>query len=449
MPELSAPSAEGASQSGRPWLALSALTIGYFLIMLDQGLMPVITPQLPAEVTGAVWLTSVYLLCTVVPMPVTGRLGDKYGQRRVYLAGLGIYAASLALAAVSWSWTVLVAARALQGFGSAVFLPQAFGTINRIFPSDGRGAAFGAWGVVGSVGSLLGPILGGVVVDALGWRWAFGLQAAIAVLGIAAAWLWLPRLSSTPALIPVAAVALSFGGLGALIYGIQYGSWMAVVAGVAGLAALVLTQRGPDSFLPVVLLRDRNFALGTAAIATMGFAVASMFIPIMYWLQIAAGVDAGTAGLLTAPMSVVAMLLTPYAGAASDRISPRVLCVGGFAGLAVALTAASVIVELNAPPWWFAGVTALLGAGSAFVWAPNATTTMRHVPEAAAGAASGLYNTLRQVGSVIGVALTGAVLAAGDISTTAGPAIALSAAMMVVGAGLSAFLRADIPPRTR
>lgn len=424
---------------------LSALSVGYFLIMFDQGLMPVITPHLPAEVSGAVWLTSIYLLCTVVPMPVTGRLGDKYGQRRVYIAGLCIYAGSLVLAAVSWSWPVIVVARALQGLGSAIFLPQAFGLINRIFPSDGRGRAFGFWGVVGSVGSLLGPIVGGVLVGSFGWRSAFILQAVIAGAGLVIAAVWLPRLAPTPALIPVSSAAMSFIGLGALIYGIHFGSWVPLVAGVA----ILLILARASSFVPRELYRDRNFILGTSAIAAMGFAVAAMFIPVMYWLQTVAGVSAETAGLLTAPMSVVAMLLTPWAGTLSDRVSARILCSAGFTAMVIALIIAWSITVSAADYRWFALVTALLGLGSAFVWAPNATTTMRNVPDHAAGAASGVYNTLRQVGSVIGVAMTGVVLASGQVASTAGPAILLSALVLAIGAGASLFLRADIPAQSR
>ena len=429
----------------RPWFALSALTIGYFLVMFDQGLMPVITPHLPAEVSGAVWLTSIYLLCTVVPMPVTGRLGDKYGQRTVYLAGLGTFAASLVLAAVSWSWPVIVIARALQGLGSAIFLPQAFGLINRIFPSDGRGKAFGFWGVVGSVGSLLGPIVGGVFVGSFGWRSTFILQAGIAGVGLVLAAFWLPRLAPTSALIPVGAAAMSFVGLGALVYGIHFGSWIPLVGG----AIVVLFLARSSSFVPRELYRDRNFVLGTSAIVTMGFAVAAMFIPVMYWLQTVAGVSAQTAGLLTAPMSVVAMLLTPWAGALSDKISARLLCTAGFATMVAALIIAWSITVSAADYRWFALVTALLGLGSAFVWAPNATTTMRNVPDHAAGAASGVYNTLRQIGSVLGVALTGAVLASGQVASTAGPAILLSAIVLAIGAAASVFLRTDIPAQSR
>lgn len=429
-----------------PWVTLAALAAGYFLILVDQGLMPVITPRLPFDVGDAVWLTSVYLLCTVVPMPVTGRLGDTFGQRPVFLTGLSIYVAALAAAAASTQLAGLVAARAIQGLGAAIFLPQAFGMINRVFPQQSRGRAFAAWGVIGSVASLVGPVAGGALIDAAGWRAGFIAQAALGALALCAALAFVPKLPASPAAIDVTSVALSFAGLGLLIYGIQYGQALAILGGLVGVALVVARGvRGKDKgFLPVGLFRDGNFAIGTLGVATMGFTVASMFIPMMYWAQTVMGVTSTSAGLLTAPMSVVALLLTPVAGVLADRVSPKVLCVFGFGTMSLALGLTWAVMRLGAHPGWIAVLAACYGLGSAFIWAPNATTTMRSVPDAHASAASGLYNTVRQVGSVLGVALVGAVLVRGDIEQTVHVAMLLPLAAMLVGAVSSLALRRDV-----
>lgn len=443
--------ANKAANEVRPWRALLALSIGYFLIMVDQGLMPVITPHLPAEASEAVWLTSVYLLWTVVPMPVTGRLGDRFGQRPVYIAGMLMYAASLMLAATSWSWSVLVVARALQGLGSAVFLPQAFGLISRVFPADGRGKAFAAWGVIGSAGSLLGPVAGGVLVSGAGWRAAFAVQAGIALAGVLCAAVWLPTLHVAPVAIRIAPVAFIFLGLSLLVSGIQSLNSFNFVVGLAFIFGLVVSERtkGPEAFLPLSLFRNWNFTLGTLGIAAMGFTVASMFIPVMFWLQAVAGVDAAMAGALTMPMSIVAMVLTPYAGVVADTLSPRLLSTLGFGTMAAGLLGAWWLAAAGVNPMWFALVTAVLGAGSAFVWTPNATTTMRGVPEDMAGAASGVYNTLRQVGSVVGVAAVGAVMGSGGVEAASISAMLVPAAALAAGAVLSAFLRTDTSAKSR
>ena len=404
--------------------------------------MPVITPLLPFDVGNAVWLTSIYLLCTVAPMPASGRLGDAHGQRRVFLIGVAIYVVALVFAGLSWSFASLVAARGLQGFGAALFLPQAFGLIPRVFSEDRQGRAFAAWGVIGSVASLIGPVAGGAIAEFSGWRAAFLAQAGLGLLALVAGFIALPTLPSNNQRIYLLPVLLSFGGLGCLVYGIQFGEWVAVGLGVLFLGFLVLfAQRGSDEgFLPLELLRDRSFTLGAVGVAAMGFTVASMFIPLMYWLQTVAGATPSQSGLITAPMSVFALVLTPVAGYLTDRRDPGRLCVIGFGVSAAGIGLAIALIQAGAGVWWFLAVTALLGIGGAFVWAPNAAVTMRGIADHQTGAASGLYNTARQVGSVIGVALVGTVLASGAIEATAGKALALPAAAMVVGALASLVL---------
>ena len=405
--------------------------------------MPVITPLLPFDVSSAVWLTSIYLLCTVAPMPATGKLGDAFGQRRVFLIGLAIYVAALVFAGASWSFWALVVARGLQGAGAAVFLPQAFGLIPRVFAEDKQGRAFAAWGVIGSVASLIGPVAGGAVADGFGWRAAFFAQAALGAMALVAGVVALPRLPRSGERVTLLPVLLSFGGLGLLVYGIQFGQWPSILFGALLIGVLVLSARNgtDDGFLPVELMLNRSFALGALGVAAMGFTVASMFIPLMYWLQTVAGASPTASGAITAPMSVFALVLTPVAGYLTDRRDPGKLCAAGFAVSAAGLALAIALIHTDASVWWFTAVTSLLGIGGAFVWAPNAAVTMRGVPEHETGAASGLYNTARQVGSVLGVALVGVVLASGAIESTAGWALALPCAAMLIGAVSSLRLR--------
>ena len=405
--------------------------------------MPVITPLLPFDVGSAVWLTSIYLLCTVAPMPATGKLGDAFGQRRVFLIGLAIYVAALVFAGASWSFGSLVVARGLQGAGAAVFLPQAFGLIPRVFAEDKQGRAFAAWGVIGSVASLIGPVVGGAVADGFGWRAAFFAQAALGAVALVAGLVALPRLPRSGERVTLLPVLLSFGGLGLLVYGIQFGQWPSILFGALLIGVLVLSARNgtDDGFLPVELMLNRSFALGALGVAAMGFTVASMFIPLMYWLQTVAGASPTASGAVTAPMSVFALVLTPVAGYLTDRRDPGKLCAAGFTVSAAGLALAIALIHTDASVWWFTAVTSLLGIGGAFVWAPNAAVTMRGIPEHETGAASGLYNTARQVGSVLGVALVGVVLASGAIESTAGWALALPCAAMLVGAVSSLRLR--------
>ncbi|WP_281167706.1 MFS transporter [Corynebacterium lubricantis] len=445
-----------ASQTKRSrWLALTAMSVGYFFVMLDQAVVPVLTPHLPSNVGDSVWITSIYLLCTVVPMLVTGRMGDRYGQRNLYLAGIAVYSLGLALAAAAPSFALLIIARGLQGLGAAAFLPQAFSVIGKIFPDNSRGPAFAMWGVVGSVGSLIGPVFAGIAVDTIGWRGAFGIQAGLGLIACGLAWAWIPKMTTSSARIDAPSVIVSFLGLGALVYGIQYGNIVALVVGIIALALFFRLQakHGDQALLPLSVFRNRNFTLASLGIATMGFAAAAQFIPIMFWLQDARGIDATTAGWLTVPMSIVALLLTPVVGVLADRVNPKILSTIGFGVLALSMLWTWWLMVSSGSVYWMIVITALKGVGSAFIWAPNATTAMRTIPRHLAGAASGAYNTVRQVGSVVGVALIGATLSVATptrgIDLASADAMLILTAAMLIGVIASVFLRSDIPRRNR
>lgn len=435
------------------WLALAAMSFGYFLVMLDQAVVPVLTPLLPAGSGDSVWITSIYLLCTVVPMLVTGRMGDRFGQRTLYLVGMALFSLGLALAAFAPSFGTLVFARAIQGLGAAAFIPQAFSVIGRIFPVDSRGPAFAAWGVVGSVGSMIGPVFAGVVADWIGWRGVFGILAGLGVVVFFLAALWVPRQSTSQATLDAASVIVSFVGLGGLVYGLQNGNIPAIVVGIVALGIFFKLQssRGEEALLPLSVFRNRNFTLATIAMATMGFAAAAQFIPIMFWLQSARGIDATLAGWLTVPMSIVALVLSPAAGYLTDRVQPKILATIGFSTLMISMLWSWWVITGSASVYWMIPITALKGVGSVFIWGPNAATALRTIPEHLAGAASGTYNTMRQVGSVVGVALIGAALGASSTVAEIESATAISmlilAAAMFIGLVTSLFLRSDIPAR--
>ncbi|MHA2788763.1 MFS transporter [Corynebacterium sp. S7] len=431
------------------------MSAGYFLVMFDQAVVPVLTPHLPAEVGDSVWITSVYLLCTVVPMLVTGRMGDRFGQRKLFLAGIALYTLGLALAAMAPSFAWLIVARAVQGLGAAAFLPQAFSVIGHIFPEHSRGPAYAMWGVVGSVGSLIGPVFAGWAVDTIGWRGAFGIQAGLGVIACVMALAWIPKMGTSRALLDAPSVIISFIGLGALVYGIQYGNILVLVIGILALIVFFRLQakHGDQALLPLSVFKNRNFTLASVGIAAMGFAAAAQFIPIMFWLQDARGIDATTAGWLTVPMSVVALILTPYVGVLADRVNPKILSVFGFGVLAFSMLWTWWLMVGDASVYWMIAITALKGVGSAFIWVPNAATAMRTIPLHLSGAASGAYNTVRQVGSVIGVALIGATLSIATptrgIELASADAMLILAAAMLLGVVASLFLRSDIPARNR
>ena len=189
------------ARTGSPWPALWAIALGFFMILVDANIVSIATPAvmaaLHADVDAVVWVTSAYLLAYVVPLLITGRLGDRFGPKRCYLVGLAIFTAASLWCGLTGSIGGLVAARIVQGLGAALLSPQTMAVITRTFPADQRGRAMSLWGVVAGVAVLAGPILGGLLVDGLGWEWIFFVNVPVGVVGLVVAARLLPDLSTS------------------------------------------------------------------------------------------------------------------------------------------------------------------------------------------------------------------------------------------------------------
>jgi MFS family permease len=237
----------------------------------------------------------------------------------MYLGGLVVFTlASLwcGLAfELSTSIWMLVAARVVQGFGAAAVAPQTMAVITRIFPRESRGSAMSMWGATAGVATLVGPILGGVLVDAAGWEWIFFINIPVGIVGFWLAWRFVPRLEVHDHSFDWIGVALSGVALLLLVFGIQEGhelDWSSTVIAMI-VAGLVLgavfvwweSRITSEPLMPLTLFRDRNFSLANAAIVTVGFVFASMGFPLMLWAQLVRGDSPTQAGLLLAPMAVV------------------------------------------------------------------------------------------------------------------------------------------------
>jgi len=406
-----------------PWPALWALCIGFFMILVDTTIVTVATPaiieDLDAGVNEVVWVTSAYLLAYAVPVLITGRLGDRYGPKNLYLVGLTVF--TLASLACGLTSTIegLILARVAQGLGASMMTPQTMSVITRIFPIERRGSAMALWGATAGVATLVGPIAGGVLVDTLGWEWIFFVNVPVGVIAFVLAWRLVPRLETNDHRFDWLGVALSGIGMFLLVFGIQEGEqydwstivgpitvWSLIITGIAVLALFVLWQakNRNEPLVPLSLFRDRNFSVSNLAITTVSFAFTAMGFPLMLWAQLVRGYSPTQAGLLLAPMAVTSILAAPVAGRLTDRVHPRVLTLGGFAGLALALLVLQAVLTPDTPLWQLLAVFALMGLGSSFLWGPLATTANRNLPPQRAGAGSGVYNATRQVGAVLGSA---------------------------------------------
>ncbi|AWH92319.1 DHA2 family efflux MFS transporter permease subunit [Dietzia lutea] len=434
------------------WKALAALVIGFFMILVDQTIVAVATDafvtQLGASTNQVIWVTSAYLLAYVVPLLFTGRLGDQIGPRTVAIAGLVVFTGASLWCGLAPNVEMLIVARVFQGVGAALLTPQSLSVITRVFAPERRGAAMGTWGAVAGIASVVGPVFGGVLIDAFDWRWIFFVNIPFGVLAVVLVWLWVPVLETRTRSYDVPGIVLSAIGMFLLVFGIQQGEshgWggttaALIVAGVVGLAMFVWWQSRvrTEPLVPLRLFRDRNFSIGTFGVSTIGFVTAGTMVPLMFYLQGVKELTPTRAGLMLLPMALVAGVLAPVVGRWADRLDPRIFTGVGYFSFAISLFWLALVMDSQTPVLVLLGPIALMGVANGCVWAPTSSTAMRRLELASAGAGSGVYNTTRQVGAVLGSAAIGALMQArqvahGDIGQAVADSMFLPAVVVLLG----------------
>lgn len=444
----------------RAWSALWAVIIGFFMLMVDQT---IVTTALPAtmralgtDLTGGVWVTSSYLLTYAVPLLISGRLGDRFGPRNVYLVGMGIFTVASLACGLSANIEMLIASRALQGIGAALMSPQSMTVITRLFPARSRGAAMGIWGATAGVAGFVGPILGGLLVDAFGWEWVFFVNVPVGIIGLWRAWVAVPELERHSRSLDWLGVILSGISMALLVFGIQEGQrfhWgtigilsvpLLIGLGVLLMAAFIVSQtrwartRGgrptaADPLVPLGLFRNVNFTLANLAIFFVGMTVTAMSVPTAVYLQQARGLSPTLAALVLVPTALFSAVLSPLVGRRLNHLrSGRIAMVG--TGLTVLANLGwSLTMNSTTAFWVFCVLAGVMGIGAAHMWSPISLAATHDLRADDAGAGSGVYNAVRQVGSVLGSALIAMMMdarvtARGDLARGLGESLLLPVA---------------------
>ncbi|MGE2732379.1 MFS transporter [Mycolicibacterium vaccae] len=425
MPEpLSAP-ASAPAPAANPWPALWALLVGFFMILVDATIVAVANPAIMASLNvgydAVIWVTSAYLLAYAVPLLVAGRLGDRFGPKNVYLVGLAVFTLASLWCGLSDTIGTLVAARVLQGVGAALLTPQTLTVITRTFPAHRRGVAMSVWGATAGVATLVGPLAGGVLVDGFGWPWIFIVNVPIGIIGLALAVWLVPALPTQTHKFDIPGVVLSGVGLFLIVFALQEGQandwapwiWAAMGVGLTVMVAFVYWQsvNTGEPLIPLRVFADRDFSISNFGVATIGFVATAMLLPLMFFAQSVCGLSPTRAAVLVAPMAVATGVLAPFVGRIVDRSHPRSVIGFGFATLAIGVTWLSIEMTPTTPIWRLVIPLTVLGVAMAFIWSPLAATATRHLTSELAGAGSGVYNTTRQVGSVVGSAGMAAFMA--------------------------------------
>ena len=424
-----------------PWLVLLVLCLGFFMILLDLTIVnigiPSIIDGLHASLDSILWVLNAYILVYAVLLITSGRLGDMFGARRLFLIGLAVFTLASIACSLAQSPGQLIAARIVQGIGGAILTPQTLSMITNIFPPERRGASFGIWGAVAGVASLTGPTLGGFLVTNYDWRAIFWINVPVGIaafgLGI---WL-LPsvKFGRAHSLDPVG-VLLASGGLFALVFALiegqryHWGTFDDTLAfntlgghfGLISIPALFLLsaillglflvwERGQqEPLVPFSLFKERNFAIGNALSAIVSFGMLGLFLPLTIFLQSVLGFSALKAGLTLAPMSLVSMVVAPISGRLTDLFGGKYILMVGLTLFGIGMGLVIALSSLSSSAYTYVLPLIVAGIGLGCTFAPMTTVTMRRVEPRLAGAASGILNTVRQLGGAFGSAIVGAIL---------------------------------------
>ncbi|MFF4851151.1 DHA2 family efflux MFS transporter permease subunit [Streptomyces sp. NPDC001194] len=412
--------------AGNPWAVLVTVSLGFFMTLLDLTIVNIALPEmigaLGASLDQTLWVVSGYALVLAVLLITAGRLGDLWGPRRLFACGVAVFTLASVACGLAPSAGLLIAARGLQGLGAALLAPQTMALIISVFPARRRGTAMGVWGMVAGLATLSGPTLGGILVSTAGWRWIFLVNVPIGVAALVLTYLVVPDVrNGRGRTFDLVGVLIATAALFCLAFGLQEGGRYGWGAGIRGLlaagtalaAGFLVHQRGRqdrEPLVPFALFRDRNFTVLTALVALVSMAMIGLALPFNLYLQSVLHMSALEAGLVLAPSSLVSMAVAPFAGRLSDRMGGKYLLMAGLSLYAAGMVAI-VLAAGPATPWYlFAPATAVTGLGVGCVVAPMSTEAMRNVEPRLAGAASGVNNTVRQIGSVIGAASVGALL---------------------------------------
>ena len=414
--------------ASRKRLVLIACILGTTVVSVDATVvnvaLPAIEDDLGGGLAGQQWTSNAYLVMLGSLLLLGGSLGDIFGERRIFALGVGGFGATSLLCALAPTIEVLVAGRALQGVAGALLTPAALAVIVATFTEAERGRAVGAWTAWGGVGTVLGPLVGGQLVDEASWRWIFAINVPLVLFTLALILRVVPGKgpSDARARVDVAGAALCALGLAGITFGLieqpLRGFGDPLVFLTLGLGALlfgtflVYESRAAHPMLPLELFRRRNFTIGNVETFSMYAGLGLTFFFLVLFLQQVAGYSALEAGTTGLPVTAVMFALSMRFGALADRHGPRLFMGGGPLLSALGLV---LLLRLDADVDYLSDLLPgllLFALGLAVTVAPLTATVLADADEHNAGIASGINNAIARVAALVAIAAVGAVVAA-------------------------------------
>jgi EmrB/QacA subfamily drug resistance transporter len=414
------------AEENRKWWTLAAVAFGLFMIMLDNTVVNVALPSIEKDLHISIseleWIVTAYALVFAALLITGGKLADLFGRRRIFVIGLVVFTLSSLACGLASSAGFLIGARAVQGVGAALMNPATLSIITATFPPKQRGQAIGIWAGVSALALAIGPLVGGIIVDNIGWSWIFFVNVPVGALGIVVSQLVIRESKDTSLeqSVDVPGLLTSGGGLFALSYALIEGNqkgWVSAeilsifaAAAVLLVGFVVLESRQRLPMLDLSLFRIASFVGANLVALLVSLSMFGVFFFVSLYVQNILGYSPTQAGAIFLPMTILIILIAPISGRASDKIGGRWLMGGGMALLGVSLLLYQR-VGLHSNFWTLLPAMILGGVGMAMTMSPMTSTAMGSVPVDKAGVGSGVLNSFRQVGGSLGIAVMGAILA--------------------------------------
>ncbi len=406
-----------------PTWAIVVTGLALFMASLDNLVvstaLPVIRVRLHAGLSGLEWTVNAYTLSFAVLLLTASAIGERFGRRRTFVIGIGVFTFASAVAALSPNIGVLVTARAVQGAGGAIIMPLSLTLLSAAVPPERRNMALGLWGAIGGGAVAIGPLVGGAVTTGWAWQYIFWLNVPIGLVLIPLAWRKLDESRGAASKLDLVGVGFVSIGLLGLVLGLVRGNahgWTSFsvvtsfAVGVVFLAAFVAWERHTaQPMLPLHLFTNRGFSAVNVAAMLFSFGMFGSIFFLSQFLQTVQHYSPFAAGLRILPWTAAPMLLASFVGKLADRWGGRILLAVGLGMQAVALAWLGVLTTPTTPYADFVAPFVIAGIGMTLFFVPVASIVLGSVPAAMEGVASGTNAAFRELGGVLGIAVLGAV----------------------------------------
>jgi EmrB/QacA subfamily drug resistance transporter len=436
-----------------PGWTFAITSVAVFMMSLDNLVvttaLPTIRAHLHASLGGLEWTVNAYTLTFAALLLSGATLGDRFGRRRLFVAGLVLFTLGSTGSALSQGVGELVATRALQGVGAAIVVPLTLTLLAAAVPRERRAIALGAWGAISGLAIAVGPLVGGAIVEGVSWQWIFWVNVPIGLVLIPLAYSRLAESRGPSKGLDMGGLALGSSGLFGVVYALVrsssqgWGSAEVVGVLVAGLLLLaafaVYEQRVAEPMLPLRLFRNRGFTAANLASMLMSFGMFGSIFLLAQFLQMVQGYSPLAAGARTLPWTAMPMVVTPIAGVITQKLGGRPVLAAGLALQALGLALFAALVSPTVAYLDLVPAFVVSGIGMSLFFAPMANTVLATVSAAEEGIASGVNNAIRELGGVLGIAVLASVFSANGSYSSSGSFVNGLMPAVAVGAGVVAL----------